>query len=184
MKQKASQTRQFEISQAVQDEFTLNSVEILNKTPHGVINMASLKIVVFPGLEEITYSTEKKANSSNPVLEFLADRSSVTREELYTIEQIGNRQTESEKMRKNIKNGRQFICPPILDLAMTRQNSETQTVNKPTRIFNGFFPSKIRTSTSPNSIRESKLNQVIIKLLFFCVEYAHSKLINPRAAAL
>ncbi|KAK3728533.1 hypothetical protein QZH41_011616 [Actinostola sp. cb2023] len=125
--------------------------------------MSSLKIVVFPGLEEVSYTTEKKATLGNPVLEFLSEGSSVTQEQLYTIEQLASKQLESEN-RRYAKNSREFVCPPILDLAMTTRASELQPVNKPRRIFNGFFPSKIRTSNScPNSTRDMKSKQELFE---------------------
>jgi len=133
--------------------------------------MTSLKIVVFPGLEDISYTTEKKSTAqSNPVLEFLGDRASTTREELYTIEQLSNKQNEAEKYArrdgKNCKNSRQFVCPPILDLSISSQTSSgLQQPNKPKRIFNGFFPSKVRTSTSINTTRDIKNNQVNIIII-------------------
>lgn len=144
--------------------------------------MTSLKIVVFPGLEEITYTTEKKtaAPQSNPVLEFLADRSSVTREELYTIEQLSNKQVEAEKLQRNNKNCRQFVCPPILDLAISSKTKELQPTHKPKRIFNGFFPSKIRTSTSPTTTKDVKYNQVNNKIT--CLVVTFSELESAKTA--
>lgn len=144
--------------------------------------MSSLKIVVFPGLEEVSYTTEKKATLGNPVLEFLSEGSSVTQEQLYTIEQLASKQLESEN-RRYAKNSREFVCPPILDLAMTTRASELQPVNKPRRIFNGFFPSKIRTSNScPNSTRDMKSKQVNILILRLflnvCISHFRPKLIQ------
>lgn len=127
--------------------------------------MSSLKIVVFPGPEGVAYTTEKRAVQTNPIIDFISEHSSTrTQEQIYTIKQITNGHLEISDKRKNTKDGRQLVCPPILDLAMNKCHScEQHPAHKHRRIINGFFPSKIRTSTNTGNLKDlSKERQVIL----------------------
>ncbi|XP_031558608.1 uncharacterized protein LOC116295048 [Actinia tenebrosa] len=122
--------------------------------------MSSLKIVVFPGPEGVAYTTEKRAVQTNPMIDFLSQHSSTrTQEQIHTIKQITNNHLEAADKRKNTKlKGRQLVCPPILDLAMNKchPNCEQHPAHKHRRIINGFFPSKIRTSSNTGNVKDPR----------------------------
>lgn len=57
---------------------------------------------------------------------------------------------------QNSKSERQFCCPAIVNFNTTKPYQEIRPEHKPRRIFNGFFPQRIRTG---NCVYSNRLRQ-------------------------
>ncbi|XP_048576307.1 uncharacterized protein LOC125556659 [Nematostella vectensis] len=106
-----------------------------------VEHTATLKVLVLPGPDGIALNTGRRDNYS------LHEKSAGFKEEIWSIKQL----IHQDEKRRNAKNSRQYACPPIVDLTSMKQYAEVQPQHRPKRIFNGFFPSKIRTSHPSNT---------------------------------
>ncbi|KAJ7378295.1 hypothetical protein OS493_023542 [Desmophyllum pertusum] len=62
--------------------------------------------------------------------------------------------------RRNSKNRRQFSCPKIIDFNALKSFQDIRPMHKPKRIFNGFFPSRVRSTTTgiPSAYKEGQDN--------------------------
>ena len=57
---------------------------------------------------------------------------------------------------RNSRNKKQFSCPTIVDFNSLKSYQEIRPMHKPKRIFNGFFPSRVRSAMTglPNTYKE------------------------------
>lgn len=125
--------------------------------------VTSLKIIVFPSLEEKIFVRDKKG--------FCPASSNVFNKPTKSGTLLDDRQTrngeraESRMLaeeRKNSKNRRQFSCPKIIDFNTLKSFQEIRPVHKPRRIFNGFFPSRVRSTTTilGNAYKEGQVSSL------------------------
>ena len=124
--------------------------------------VTSLKIIVFPSLEDKIFVGDKKGfcpTSSNVF-------NKPTKPGLLDNRQTRNgERTESTMLaeeRKNFKNRRQFSCPKIIDFNTLKSFQEIRPMHKPRRIFNGFFPSRVRSTTTAlgNAYKEGQVSSL------------------------
>lgn len=114
--------------------------------------MTSLKIIVFPSLEDKIFVGDKRRffPTTASVVDSVTTKSGVVLNGRQT--RIGSDHvTESriaEDERKNSRNKRQFSCPKIIDFNTLKSFQEIRPMHKPRRIFNGFFPSMVRSTTT------------------------------------
>ena len=125
--------------------------------------VTSLKIIVFPSLEDKIFVGDKKGfcPASSNVFSNKPKKSGVLLDDRQT--RNGER-TESTMLsaeeRKNAKNRRQFSCPKIIDFNTLKSFQEIRPMHKPRRIFNGFFPSRVRSTTAAlgNAFKEGQVS--------------------------
>lgn len=107
--------------------------------------VASLKIVVFPNVEDKLQTAGKKCflPASTSLLCKSTLTASLFDKQTRNDQRIDLRNLPEEP--KNAKKRRQFSCPSIIDFSTLKSYQEIQPVHKPKRIFNGFFPSRVRS---------------------------------------
>ena len=131
--------------------------------------VTSLKIIVFPSLEDKIFVGDKKGFCPSSSYVFNKPKKSGV---LLDDRQTRNgERTESRMLaeeRKNCKNRRQFSCPKIIDFNALKSFQEIRPVHKPRRIFNGFFPSRVRSTTTAlgNAYREGQVSLFVFFLPF------------------
>lgn len=136
--------------------------------------VTSLKIIVFPRLEDKIFVGDKKGfcpASSNVFNK--PTKSGVLLDDRQT--RNGER-TESRMLaeeRNNPKNRRQFSCPKIIDFNTLKSFQEIRPMHKPRRIFNGFFPSRVRSTTTAlgNAYKEGQVSLLRGTQRFISVNY-------------
>lgn len=119
--------------------------------------VTSLKIIVFPSLEDKIFVGDKRrfCPTIASVVNNVTTKSGVVLDGRQT--RIGNnRLTESKIL--GTRNKRQFSCPKIIDFNTLKSFQEIRPMHKPKRIFNGFFPSKVRSTSMalPNAYKEGQ----------------------------
>lgn len=127
--------------------------------------VTSLKIIVFPSLEDKIFVGDKKGfypASSNVFNK--PTKSGVLLDDRQTR---NSERTESRMLaeeRKNSKNRRQFSCPKIIDFNTLKSFQEIRPMHKPRRIFNGFFPSRVRSTTTAlgNAYKEEQVGLLFL----------------------
>ena len=118
--------------------------------------VTSLKIIVFPSLEEKIFVGDKRG--------FFPASTNVFSKSTFGSTQTRNgERTDSKKLageRKNLKNKRQFSCPSIVDFNTLKSYQEIRPMHKPKRIFNGFFPSRVRSINAglPTGYKEGQVS--------------------------
>lgn len=123
--------------------------------------VTSMKIIVFPSLEDKIFVGDKRG--------FCPASSSVFNKPTKSGVLLDGRQTKNGERtelriladeRKNCKNRRQFSCPKIIDFNTLKSFQEIQPMHKPRRIFNGFFPSRVRSTTTglPSAYKEGQVS--------------------------
>lgn len=117
--------------------------------------VTSLKIIVFPSLEDKIFVSDKRGFYPASSSVFNKSTKGAT---LVDVQTRNDDQTELRKItdeRKISKNKRQFSCPNIINFNTLRSYQEIRPVHKPKRIFNGFFPSRVRSTISglPNAYK-------------------------------
>jgi len=80
------------------------------------------------------------------------------------------------KNQQNWKSERQFCCPTIVNFNTTKPYQEIRPEHKPRRIFNGFFPQRVRTG---NHIYSNTLNRLRLQEQEFAWEEAPSEPSSP-----
>lgn len=130
--------------------------------------VTSLKIIVFPSLEDKIFVGDKRG--------FCPTSSSVFNKPTKSAVLLDGRQTRNGERiesrmpadeRKNSKNRRQFSCPKIIDFNTLKSFQEIRPMHKPRRIFNGFFPSRVRSTTTglPSAYKEGQVSSVTFTFL-------------------
>lgn len=119
---------------------TTESIFLLDMDP-----VTSLKIIVFPSLEEKIFASDRRGfyPASSSVFN---TKGTLANRQIQSGDRIDLRKPEAE--RKNSGNRRQFSCPNIIDFNTLKSYQEIRPKHKPKRIFNGFFPSKVRSTVS------------------------------------
>lgn len=123
--------------------------------------VTSLKIIVFPRLEDKIFVGDKKG--------FCPASSNVFNKPTKPGVLLDDRQTRNGERtesrilaeeRNNPKNRRQFSCPKIIDFNTLKSFQEIRPMHKPRRIFNGFFPSRVRSTTTAlgNAYKEGQVS--------------------------
>ena len=125
--------------------------------------VTSLKIIVFPSLEDKIFVGDKRGFCPASSSAFNKPAKSGV---LLDGRQIRNGERNESRRpadeRKNHKNRRQFSCPKIIDFNTLKSFQEIQPMHKPRRIFNGFFPSRVRSTTTglPSAYKEGQVSLV------------------------
>lgn len=121
--------------------------------------VTSLKIMVFPSLEDKLLVGEKRGfcPAFSNVFNKSTQGSTLLNRQAKYGEQIDPRKLAEEH--KNFKNRRQFSCPSIIDFNTLKSYQDIRPMHKPKRIFNGFFPSRVR-STNAGLLSAYKEGQV------------------------
>lgn len=127
--------------------------------PWDMEPVTSLKIIVFPSLEDKIFVGDKRrfCPTIASVVNNVTTKSGVVLDGRQT--RIGNnRLTESRIL--GTRNKRQFSCPKIIDFNTLKSFQEIRPMHKPKRIFNGFFPSKVRSTSMalPNAYKEGQVS--------------------------
>lgn len=123
-----------------------------NSLSCGMEPVTSLKIIVFPSLEDKIFVGDKRRFC--PTTSSVVNKSTTKPGLLLDGRQArigGERAIDARILvdeRKNSKNRRQFSCPKIIDFNALKSFQDIRPVHKPRRIFNGFFPSKVRSTTT------------------------------------
>ena len=117
--------------------------------------VTSLKIIVFPSLEDKIFVSDKRGFCPASSSVFNKSTKEAT---LVDVQTRNDDRTELRKItdeRKISKNKRQFSCPNIINFNTLKSYQEIRPVHKPKRIFNGFFPSRVRSTISglPNAYK-------------------------------
>ena len=122
--------------------------------------VTSLKIIVFPSLEEKIFVGDKRGfcPASTNVFGKSTQGSTLLDRQTRNGERTDSRKLAEE--RKNFKNKRQFSCPNIIDFNTLKSYQEIRPMHKPKRIFNGFFPSRVRSTNAglPNGYKEGQVS--------------------------
>ena len=127
--------------------------------------VTSLKIIVFPSLEDKIFVGDKKGFCPVSSLNVFnkPTKSGIL---LADDRQTRNGERPESRMRaeerKNSKNRRQFSCPKIIDFNTLKSFQEIRPMHKPRRIFNGFFPSRVRSTTTVlgNAYKEGQVSSL------------------------
>ena len=123
--------------------------------------VTSLKIIVFPSLEDKIFVGDKKGfcPASSNVL-YKPKKSAVLLDDRQTRNGERTESTMLTEERKSAKNRRQFSCPKIIDFNTLKSFQEIRPMHKPRRIFNGFFPSRVRSTTAAlgNTFKEGQVS--------------------------
>lgn len=124
--------------------------------------VTSLKIIVFPSLEDKIIIGEKRGfcpASTSAFRKSTQPACTLWERQPKNGERIDSRKLAEE--RKNLKNKRQFSCPSIIDFNTLKSYQEIRPMHKPNRIFNGFFPSRVvRSGTNAGLASAYKESQV------------------------
>ncbi|XP_068762010.1 uncharacterized protein [Montipora capricornis] len=108
--------------------------------------LSSLKVVVLPDLDDKVLSVDKKFFF--PASTSVSCRSTYASAVLFDKQTSNGERIDSRKLTeepKNANNKKQFSCPSIIDFNTLKFYQEIKPVHKPKRIFNGFFPSRVRS---------------------------------------
>ena len=114
--------------------------------------VTSMKIIVFPSLEDkISIFVGDKKAFCGPAPSNVLNKPTKSGVLLEHRQSRNGERAESRMLseeRKNSKNRRQFSCPKIIDFNTLKSFQEIRPMHKPRRIFNGFFPSRVRSTTT------------------------------------
>lgn len=122
--------------------------------------VTSLKIIVFPSLEDKIFVGDNRGFCATTSSVFNKTKPGALLEGRQTRngERIETRMLVDE--RRNSKNRRQFSCPKIIDFNALKSFQDIRPMHKPKRIFNGFFPSRVRSTTTgiPSAYKEGQVS--------------------------
>ncbi|XP_073247401.1 uncharacterized protein [Porites lutea] len=107
--------------------------------------VTSLKIIVFPSLEDKIFASDRKGFYPTSSSAFNT-KGTLANRQIQNGDRIDLRKLAAE--RKISGNKRQFSCPSIIDFNTLKSYQEIRPMHKPKRIFNGFFPSRVRSTIS------------------------------------
>ena len=108
--------------------------------------VTSLKIIVFPSLEDKIFASDRKGFYPTSSSAFNTKAGTLANRQIQNGDRIDLGKLAAE--RKNLGNKRQFSCPSIIDFNTLKSYQEIRPMHKPKRIFNGFFPSRVRSTIS------------------------------------
>ena len=129
--------------------------------------LSSLKVVVFPDLEDKVLSVDKKCFF--PASTSVSCRSTHASAVLFDKQTSNGERIDSRKQTeepKNANNKKQFSCPSIIDFNTLKFYQEIKPVHKPKRIFNGFFPSRVRSINAGLPCAYKEIHNVRVSLYF------------------
>ena len=133
--------------------------------------VTSLKIIVFPSLEDKIFASDRKGFYPTSSSAFNT-KGTLANRQIQNGDRIDLRKLAAE--RKNSGNKRQFSCPSIIDFNTLKSYQEIRPMHKPKRIFNGFFPSRVRSTISvglQGAYRDGQVSQSLKSLHnFFSVD--------------
>lgn len=134
--------------------------------------VASLKTVVFPNVDDEVQAADKKwflPASTSLFCKSTLTASLFDKQTRYD-QRIDLRNLPEEP--KSAKKRRQFSCPSIIDFSTLKSYQEIQPVHKPKRIFNGFFPSRVRSINAglPSANRDLQVSCFRCFLHCECIE--------------
>ena len=138
---------------------TRESVFLLSMDP-----VTSLKIIVFPSLEDKIFASDRKGFYPTSSSAFNT-KGTLANRQIQNGDRIDLRKLAAE--RKISGNKRQFSCPSIIDFNTLKSYQEIRPMHKPKRIFNGFFPSRVRSTISvglQGAYRDGQVSQSLKSL--------------------
>lgn len=118
-----------------------------------------LKIVVIQGPER-KMMAERRGFHANTLGQFAALSNAFTTQQEDGIQLKERSYHGGLEERRLFRKRREYSCPSIIDFNNMKPYQELRPVHKPRRIFNGFFPSKVRspptTHVANNSARTTE----------------------------